>query len=155
MDPLSGIRRGFLGRYCGLLHNLSGAWIYGPLHGERDHSLVTGLTAWVLGQPGIWGLKAPGWRNRRFSSLVAPKLVPVQNLCSRSRKTRRKFPKSGTLKTILFVDVVYNSQCATLRRPRNQGHVFFPNHEPRFPGPVCSCLGETSSWKLCSLSLRC
>ncbi|CAK9001006.1 Hypothetical protein SCF082_LOCUS6743, partial [Durusdinium trenchii] len=46
-------------RYCGLLHNLSGAWIYGPLHGERDHSLVTGLTAWVLGQPGIWGLKVP------------------------------------------------------------------------------------------------
>ena len=96
MDPSSGIPAcflcGLLHRYAGLLHNFSGAWVKGPLQYKMDDSLVTGFSAWLLGQPGILGSTVPGLRNRTF--LVA--------------KAIRKLPKSGTLKTILLL--VFYSQ---------------------------------------------
>eukprot|EP00913_Durusdinium_trenchii_P025381 g23827.t1 len=111
-------------RYCGLLHNLSGAWIYGPLHGERDHSLVTGLTAWVLGQPGIWGLKVP-WTCMLLSwgNFLVEIVLPVAAMLSMTegpvqRKMRFTFLIGAALEvvTLLFaLHVVYPMQVYLVR----------------------------------------
>eukprot|EP00913_Durusdinium_trenchii_P021079 g19808.t1 len=70
-------------RYAGLLHNFSGAWVKGPLQYKMDDSLVTGFSAWLLGQPGILGSTVP-WTCVLFSwgNFLVEIVLPVAAMLS-------------------------------------------------------------------------